>query len=450
MTLDLGKKLIAQKNFKKAKKIFLELYKINNSFEISYNLGVINFELKNIDVSLNFFKECKKIEPLSINTLLNIANIEQTIGEIKKSLSTYLKILEINDRVIRAYYGIYLLDPKFLENKHFEIIEKINIDPNSNLIEKFLSDFLMSKFEKNKKNFDKEIFFLNNSHKKCFESKKQFNLQSQKYYENVITKIFNTDNFINFNKKKNYFKNFSPIFIIGLPRSGSTLAEAILTSSDENIVSFGESAFINMGIVDQLPNNIFSNTYNLKEFSFKVDEFEKFIFEKYSQFPSFNEKNITLIDKSLENFLNIEFILSIFPNAKFLHCHRNLKDSIIGIYQSLLPDLSWTHSIQEILVYVDNYLKISKYFKKKYPQKIFEISLENFTREKENVSKNIFKFCELTWNNKVLEFYKRKKLDIRTTSSIQIRNEISAYDLNKYSNYFHILKQYENKYDWLN
>ena len=208
MTLDLGKKLIAQKNFKKAKKIFLELYKINNSFEINYNLGVINFELKNIDVSLSFFKECKKIDPLSINTLLNIANIEQTIGEIKKSLSTYLKILEINDRVIRAYYGIYLLDPKFLENKHFEIIEKINIDPNSNLIEKFLSDFLMSKFEKNKKNFDKEIFFLNNSHKKCFESKKQFNLQSQKYYENVITKIFNTDNFINFNKKKNYLKNF--------------------------------------------------------------------------------------------------------------------------------------------------------------------------------------------------------------------------------------------------
>ena len=76
--------------------------------------------------------------------------------------------------------------------------------------------------------------------------------------------------------------------------------------------------------------------------------------------------------------------------------------------------------------------------------------MENFTREKENVSKNIFKFCELTWNNKVLEFYKRKKLDIRTTSSIQIRSEISAYDLNKYSNYFHILKQYENKYDWLN
>ena len=58
MTLDLGKKLIAQKNFKKAKKIFLELYKINNSFEINYNLGVINFELKNIDVSLSFFKEC--------------------------------------------------------------------------------------------------------------------------------------------------------------------------------------------------------------------------------------------------------------------------------------------------------------------------------------------------------------------------------------------------------
>ena len=73
MSLELGKKSLLQKNFKDAEKIFLDLSKNNNTFEINYNLGVINFELRNIKKSLQFFEKCKKIDPKSSNTYLKIA-----------------------------------------------------------------------------------------------------------------------------------------------------------------------------------------------------------------------------------------------------------------------------------------------------------------------------------------------------------------------------------------
>ncbi len=449
MSINLGKKFLSQKNFKDAEEVFLELNKNNNNFEINYNLGVVYFELKKIKESLKYFEKCKKIDPRSLNTYLKIAYLEQATGDIEKSLSTYLKVLDINLKDIRAYYGIFMLNPKFLKKSHFEVIKQINESPEANALEKFLSEFLISKKEKSEGNIDKELIFLNNAHNLCFDFKKEYNLQSQKYYSQVILEHYNQANFMNNDKNAYLFNDISPIFIIGLPRSGSTLIEAIITSSEDKIPSFGESSFVNMGIISQISYKILSNIESKKTFDFKVNEFKDFINKKYSQFSLIGSKTKNFVDKSLENFFNIEFILTIFPKARFLHCHRNLKDSIVGIYQSLLPDISWTHNIENIISYIDNYKNIMDYFKKKYPDKIFDISLEYLTNNKEEVSKEIFNFCNIKWNSYVLEYYKRVDLDIRTTSNIQIRNEITSYDSKKYSQYYNLFENYKDKYNWL-
>ncbi len=449
MSLELGKKLFSQKNFKDAEKFFLEQKKNNNSLELNYNLAMVNFELRNLKKSLKYFEKCIKIDNKSLNTYLKIAFLEQSRGDIKKSLSNYLKVIDINKYDIRAYYGIYTLDSKFLNTNHYNTILQINNDSKSNKLVKSLSEFLLSKKEKQEKNLDNEIVLLKNSHQLCFDFSKEYNLQSRKYYFNVITELYNRPDYVNNDQKKNYFSNISPIFIIGLPRSGSTLIEAILTSSDENIPSFGESAFINMGVINQLSLYILSNTKNFENYRFKLNDFESFIHKKYSQFSLINNSVKFFVDKSLENFHNIDFILNIFPKAKFIHCHRNLKDAIIGIYQSLLPKLSWTHTIENIITYIDNYRQIIHYFKKKYPKIILDMSLEDLTLNKERVSKEIFEFCKLNWKPEVLEFYNRKNLDVRTTSNTQIRNKIRDYNKNKYSRYYYLFKEYENKYDWL-
>ena len=275
-------------------------------------------------------------------------------------------------------------------------------------------------------------------------------MQSQHYYTSIISKYFNKLTFLDSGKKKNYFSNLSPIFIIGLPRSGSTLTEALLTSGHSNSISFGESAVINMAILDQLPKEYFNKSFHMeKELVIKSNELEKFIYKKYKQFSSLSDKDLIVIDKSLENFLNIEFILEIFPNAKFLHCNRNLKDSVIAIYQSLLPELSWTHKIEDILYYINNYLKIINFFKKKYSEKILDISLEKLTNDKEKVSKTIYEFCNLQWDSKTLEFYNRTDLDIRTTSNIQLRTKIREYDYEKYKKYYYLFQNFSEKFNWI-
>ena len=111
--------------------------------------------------------------------------------------------------------------------------------------------------------------------------------------------------------------------------------------------------------------------------------------------------------------------------------------------------MSWTNSIEHILEYIDNYLKVINYFKNKYPDKILSLSLEDLTSNPKEISKKLFKFCGLKWDEKVLKFYNRKDLIVSTASNIQIRENINQYNSKKYKPYKEFLKIFSAKYDWL-
>ena len=116
----------------------------------------------------------------------------------------------------------------------------------------------------------------------------------------------------------------------------------------------------------------------------------------------------------------------------------------------MLAELSWSHSLENILIYYNNYYKIINYYKNRFPNSIMDIDLEKFTNNSYHMSKEIYEFCGLKWNENVLEFYKRDNLHSKTLSFAQIRNEISKYNTNKYEPYLHLLEKYKTKFNWLN
>ena len=452
MDIKIGQKLVKQKEFAKALDFFLILSnEKKNSSTINFYLGLIYSELNDYIKSVEYYEKSLKEDPNSFYTLYNLAIIKQNIGKSDQAKSIYLKLIEIDKLKIRPYLGLYMLSSKYISDIHYKNILEIEKKSDTTTYEKSLIAFILSKKEKRKKNFKEEIKYLNNFHNLCFDSNYQYNLQSEFYYKKIINNYYNKIKFINIDSKISLLNDFSPIFIIGLPRSGSTLVESILTSAEEKIESCGESNVINMSVVSEVANKIYDNKFKLKNFSFEVDysNLEKNILEKYNKLNVFNHKKKIFIDKSLENFFNIELILKYFPKAKFIHTFRNLSDSIIAIYQSLLFELSWTHKIEDIIIYIDNYIKITNYFKKKYRSNVLDVSLEKLTYEKEKVSKEIFAFSNLKWKQEILNFYKRKDLFIKTLSGNQVRQEIFKYKDKKYEEYYYLIEKFKKHYHWL-
>ena len=105
-------------------------------------------------------------------------------------------------------------------------------------------------------------------------------------------------------------KNLKPIFIIGLPRSGSTLVESLISQCTDQIYSFGELHAINMSIFDTIAFDIYSENFNYENFNFVINQekFQNSLLERYGIL-----KDKVFIDKSLENFFNIDIILNFFP-----------------------------------------------------------------------------------------------------------------------------------------
>jgi tetratricopeptide (TPR) repeat protein len=451
MNFLIGQKLVAQKEFGKALDIFLNLKDKNDL--TSFYLGLIYFELNNLNKSIYYYNKFLKKKPNSIVALYNLAFVKQSIGELEAAKNIYLKLIEIDKNKIRPFYGLFTLDPNYLGDHDFDKILEIQKNYSNSLFEEGIINYLLSKKEKKNKKFSKEIEYLKNSHDLIFKSKKQNNISSQFYYNKIISKFYDKIKFINNHNNKFNNDKIIPIFIVGMPRSGSTLVEAILSSGSENINSLGECHVANISILEQIGAKIYTKDFDIKKFSFEINlkSFNDSVLRRYKQFNLNKTKDHQIIiDKSLENFFNIESILKIFPNAKFLHTFRNPSDSIISIFQSMLAELSWTHSFDDILNYYDNYHKIMNFYKNRFPKSIMDIDLEKFTNNSNHISKEIYEFCGLKWRQEVLEFYKRNNLHSKTLSFAQIRNEVSKYNVSKYRPYLHLLNKYKTKFEWLN
>ena len=178
---------------------------------------------------------------------------------------------------------------------------------------------------------------------------------------------------------------------------------------------------------------------------------EREIIKRYEKKGLINKKsNFTFTDKSLENFFYLQIIKEIYPNAKIIHCKRNVLSSIMSIFQNNLSALAWTHDLKHIFKYFDNYFKIMEHFNKKYPDFIYELNFEKLVSNPEEESKKIMNFCNLSWNKKCLEFYKRKDLVSKTASNVQIRSPVYKHSLEKYLPYKNLLEKYGKKYSWFN
>ena len=423
-----------------SKRYLEKCLKINKKNHIVLNnLGNIFLRDGNIYKAEKFYLESFSLKNDYLFVIVNLAIFYTNLGRQEESKKFYMKAIELSPKRISIYFNLSRIDKSFIDDKKIKYLSNLMKNEKQEFSEMSYGYFILAEHERKKKNFNLEIEYLNKANKFSFDSMAKSNTKTLNYWKNIITKKYKKFEFIN--KKKSKLENLKPIFIIGLPRSGSTIAEVLLSSSKKKIKSLGEASIFN-GIIAKS----FSNE---KGISIDVDIVQNKVLEIFRN-RNLDLKNVTFIDKSLENFFYIEIILKVFPKAIFINTKRNIEDNIFAIYKQSLSKLSWTTSVENILEYVDNYYKVIDYFIKKFPGKIFNINLEDLTSSPKEISKQLYSFCELDWSDKVLDFYNREDLLISSASNIQIRENIKKYDKDKYKAYKILLKNFSNKYDWLN
>ena len=498
-------------NPKEAVNFFEKVIRINpNHTNAQYNLGVAFYNLKELRKAISFFRKTIEIQPNYALAFFNLANIYVDLQEYENAISNYRKAIEINpnlsgahnnlglvfrglndfknaiscyenaikiknnhagahhnlalalkelgqfDKAIKSHNMAIKYEPENLAH-YFYLSELENDILNSELkskIEKIIQNskytknnvaygkYLLAKYERKTKNYEKEFNFLREGHQYFFDSRKiKFKLGVKYCFDDVlqISKGATVEKL----EKKNE-SEVKPIFIVGVPRCGSTLVEKIIGSGPKSIPMGEEVAvlenFINSKILEKKSLNLGRVEIIRNEIS-EIYKQRGLILEKY---------NYTFTDKSLNNFFYLKLIREIYPNAKIINCKRDILSSIVSIFQNNLSELAWTHDLDNIFKYFNNYFEIIDHYKQMYPNFIYELQLEKLISNSKEESKKLMKFCKLPWDKKCLEYYKREDLISKTASNIQIRKAIYKQPIKKYLPYKKFLDKYGKKYSWYN
>ena len=469
----LGLILTEQKRFDDAISCYEKGIKIDANYADFYNnLGTVYKEKKNYARSESFYKKSIELNKNLPEAKNNLGNLYRLINKNSKAIESYLDSINVKKDFFPAHYNLgitYKSIGRFDEARsHLNETIKINEDvyaahrslseinkysakdPHLNLLKKIYHDkkninknkkelaFALGKAYEDLKDFDKAFKFYKEGNK-LHRDTIDFSLKKEKDEFSKIKKTFNKNLYKEIKKLEDM--DITPIFIIGMPRSGTTLVEQIL-SSHPDVYGGDELNF--------LPNIIkeFFTSNNNKIYFDKFKKIDKIESEKIGSKYIKNLKNLSVNSKKITDKLPINFkwiglIKLILPNSKIIHCNRNSKDVCLSIFKNYFVSdkLKYAYNLEELTEFYKLYSNLMKHWEKTLPRFIYNIKYENIINNPNKEIKNLLKACNLVWNDQCLKFYENKRV-VKTASDTQVRKKLYRTSLHSWKKY----KKFINKF----
>ena len=387
-----------------------------NYFEAYNNLGAALIESKDINRAISSIKKAIEINPNYAQAYDNLGISHQSLGQKKLAIKQYEKAISINSSFASAHFN--LSQSKTYHDVDFQMKQMhAELNKSSNKLDQIHFNFALSKAYDDLSNIDEQFRFLNQGNNLCKENLNYSFEDDQNKFIN-IKKIF-TSSDISELKKTTSKSSFRPIFILGMPRSGTTLVEQIVSSHSK--VYGGDEMKTMSSLVSKIMHK--NSTQNIRNINSKDISFIRKEYLNELKNLNISEKYIT--DKWPLNFQYIGFILFAFPDAKIIHLKRDSMAVCWSIYKHFFSDQGngWAYNQIDIANFYKMYKDIMSFWHKLFPEKIYDLSYENITTNQEYETKRLLDYCELEWDSNCLNFHNNSRT-VKTASAIQVREKI--------------------------
>ncbi len=449
-------------DYEKSLKIMEEAMQLNsNNPYFLNNLAITLHKLERFKESEMYFLRGLEIAPNYINILNNLANLKKDLNFTEEAINYYKKSLEVNAEIIETNLNIAYcyqsLGDFDLSIKHLNIVLKLN--PNFTIADRLISS--MKKYENKddihfiemlekikSHNLDKDqlsnLYFAIGkayedirNYKNSYENYTKgneilkkisgFNINHEKEYFNNLKKVFSKI------KERNKFNNRKLIFIVGMPRSGTSLVEQIL-SSHRDVFGGGELSFL-QNLLNSHLVKVIKNSKLAKEKETLI-HIQKEYLEKIKVIDN-TEKVFT--DKAPLNFRYIGFIKYLFPNSKIIHCKRDaLEVSWSNFKNYFSGSLPFTNDLSDIAQYYKLYADLMNFWNNNFGNDIFEIIYEDLVSNPNKLIRELVNYCELNWDDNCLK-HENNSRSIKTASATQARKPIYKSGLKPSDNFIEYL-----------
>ncbi len=257
--------------------------------------------------------------------------------------------------------------------------------------------------------------------------------REEEYFER-IKKVFTRDFF----KKapRSTIKTKKPIFIVGMPRSGTSLTEQILATHPD---VFGAGELAKMGEIATKLSHWLDKNIPFPEIANELNE--EVLIKATKEYLDFIDSLsggsfVHVTDKMPQNFVYMGLMALVFPEVKIIHCKRNPYDTCLSNYfqNFAAAGLSFAYHLEDLGHYYRLYLDIMQHWREVLPIKFYESEYEELVQNPREKVKELLDFCELDWYEGCLEFHKTKR-DVKTASYDQVRKPLYKKSVARWKRY---------------
>ena len=379
------------------------------------NLGSAFLRINKLNDAIKSYKKAIALKPdfAVANNNLGIAYLRT--GDPKLASKFFENAITITPGYATAHHNLSGVKVYKEKDKQVSLIESLLIENNLSQKERIYLNFALAKAYEDLGNHEELFKHLNEGNR--IRKKEMSNSIADSEEHNELIKLFFNSN----NIKLTYRDSLPirPIFIVGMPRSGTSLVEQIISSHHE-VYGAGEVNNFHNIIMPIIEKHAVNENYNLKndEFALIRKQYSNSLERFYA-----NEKVIT--DKWILNFKTIGFILSAFPESKIVHLKRDARATCWSIYKHYFSDEGnrWAYDYQDLARFYKSYVGLMDYWHNLFPGKIYDISYEDLTSNQEKETRNLLKYCDLDWDENCLNFYTNTRA-VKTASAVQVRNKM--------------------------
>ena len=389
-----------------------------NYVQAHSNLGNTLQELGQHDDAMTCYEKALAINPNHAPCYIDIGLVHHEKGQIDDAIKFYEKSLAINPNIAYVYDNLCNIKKYTINKKQITKMQSLLSSDNLSPSDRRYLYFALAKVNENLDNQDELFKYLHEANR-LRKEELNYSLDRSKTLFSTVKEIFSSS-YPNIEKSlSSEPSTYKPIFIVGMPRSGTTLVEQII-SSHHAVHGAGELTNLPTIIGPIATDHLNQGINKLPEKSFLS------IRKQYLDVLSnLNVSESVITNKLPLNFLYIGFILTAFPEAKIIHMKRDARAICWSIYKSNFRNTGngYSYNFDDLAGFYGLYKDLMDFWHQLFPNKIYDMSYEDLTTNQEDETRKLLQYCELDWDENCLNFHKNKRA-VKTASAIQVREKM--------------------------
>jgi tetratricopeptide (TPR) repeat protein len=369
--------------------------------------------------------------------MLGLGHVLKTVGRQDEAIEAYRNCIRLKPQNGEIYWSLANLKTYRLSDEDIQDMESMvtrENGPDAEVNEESRVNFLfaLAKAYEDRGDFGRawKYYQEGNATRRVMEN---YDPVRDEVMNDEIVQVFNRE-FLAANTGLGH-PSSEPIFVIGLPRSGSTLIEQILASHSQ-VEGTSELPYAGTVATSLNRNRADGINYPRAVHELKAEHFRR-LGGDYLDLARIHriEGKPVFIDKMPNNFPTVGFIHLILPNAKIIDARRYPLDSCLSSYRQLFArGQSFTYDLTEIGEYFIQYQRMMDHWHEVLPGRCLTVQYEEVVTDFENQVRRLLDYCELPWEDACIRFHETER-PVRTASSEQVRQPVYSKSVNFWRNY---------------